>query len=224
MSARVGVITFPGTLDDVDAARAVRLSGAEAVSLWHADADLKGVDAVVVPGGFSYGDYLRCGAIAKFAPVMGEVVAAAGRGMPVLGICNGFQILCEAGLLPGALTRNAGLHFLCRDVWLKVDSVTTAWTSRFEWGAELLVPLKSGEGRYVASESVLDELEGEGRVVFRYADNPNGSMRDIAGISSVDGRVVGLMPHPEHATEALTGPSDDGLGIFYSALDAVLAA
>jgi phosphoribosylformylglycinamidine synthase len=224
VSARVGVITFPGTLDDVDAARAVRLSGAEAVSLWHADADLKGVDAVVVPGGFSYGDYLRCGAIAKFAPVMGEVVAAAGRGMPVLGICNGFQILCEAGLLPGALTRNAGLHFICRDVWLKVDSVTTAWTSRFEWGAELLVPLKSGEGRYVATESVLDELEGEGRVVFRYADNPNGSMRDIAGVSSANGRVVGLMPHPEHATEALTGPSDDGLGIFYSALDAVLAA
>ena len=224
MTARVGVITFPGTLDDVDAALAVRLSGAEAVSLWHADADLRGVDAVVVPGGFSYGDYLRCGAIAKFAPVMTEVVAAAGRGMPVLGICNGFQILCEAGLLPGALTRNAGLHFVCRDVWLKVDSITTAWTSRFEWGAELLVPLKSGEGRYVASESVLDELEGEGRVVFRYADNPNGSMRDIAGVSSADGRVVGLMPHPEHATEALTGPSDDGLGIFYSALDAVLAA
>ena len=222
MSARIGVITFPGTLDDVDAARAVRLAGAEAVILWHADADLKGVDAVVVPGGFSYGDYLRCGAIAKFAPVMGEVVAAAGRGMPVLGICNGFQVLCEAGLLPGALTRNAGLHFVCRDVWLKVDSITTAWTSRYEWGAELLVPLKSGEGRYVASEAVLDELEGEGRVVFRYADNPNGSMRDIAGISSANGRVVGLMPHPEHATEALTGPSDDGLGLFYSALDAVL--
>ena len=224
MSARVGVITFPGTLDDVDAARAVRLSGAEPVSLWHWDADLRGVDAVVVPGGFSYGDYLRCGAIAKFAPVMGEVVAAAGRGMPVLGICNGFQILCEAGLLPGALTRNAGLHFLCRDVWLTVDSVTTAWTSRFESGAELLVPLKSGEGRYVASESVLDELEGQGRVVFRYAENPNGSMRDIAGVSSANGRVVGLMPHPEHATEALTGPSDDGLGLFYSVLDAVLAA
>ncbi len=224
MSARVGVITFPGTLDDVDAARAVRLSGAEPVSLWHGDADLRGVDAVVVPGGFSYGDYLRCGAIAKFAPVMGEVVAAAGRGMPVLGICNGFQILCEAGLLPGALTRNAGLHFLCRDVWLTVDSVTTAWTSRFESGAQLLVPLKSGEGRYVASESVLDELEGEGRVVFRYAENPNGSMRAIAGVSSANGRVVGLMPHPEHATEALTGPSDDGLGVFYSVLDAVLAA
>ncbi|MGI9126478.1 MAG: phosphoribosylformylglycinamidine synthase subunit PurQ [Mycobacterium sp.] len=224
MSPRIGVITFPGTLDDVDAARAVRLSGAEAVSLWHADADLKGVDAVVVPGVFSYGDYLRCGAIAKFAPVMGEVVAAAGRGMPVLGICNGFQILCEAGLLPGALARNSGLHFVCRDVWLKVDSITTAWTSRFEWGAELLVPLKSGEGRYLASESVLDELEGEGRVVFRYAENPNGSMRDIAGVSSANGRVVGLMPHPEHATELLTGPSDHGLGIFYSALDAVLAA
>ena len=223
INARVGVITFPGSLDDVDAARAVRLAGAEAVSLWHGDADLKKVDAVVVPGGFSYGDYLRCGAIAKFAPVMGEVVAAAGRGMPVLGICNGFQILCEAGLLPGALTRNAGLHFICRDVWLKVDSITSAWTSRYEWGAELLVPLKSGEGRYVASESVLDELEGEGRVVFRYVDNPNGSMRDIAGVSSANGRVVGLMPHPEHATEPLTGPSDDGLGMFYSALDAVLA-
>lgn len=223
INARVGVITFPGTLDDVDAARAVRLAGAEAVSLWHGDHDLKGVDAVVVPGGFSYGDYLRCGAIAKFAPVMTEVIAAAGRGMPVLGICNGFQILCEAGLLPGALARNSGLHFICRDVWLKVDSITTAWTSRYEWGAELLVPLKSGEGRYVASESVLDELEGEGRVVFRYTDNPNGSMRDIAGISSANGRVVGLMPHPEHATEPLTGPSDDGLGMFYSALDAVLA-
>jgi len=224
MSARVGVITFPGTLDDIDAARAVRLAGAEAVSLWHADADLKAVDAVVVPGGFSYGDYLRCGAIAKFAPVMGEVVAEAGRGMPVLGICNGFQVLCEAGLLPGALTRNAGLHFICRDVWLQVASTTTAWTSRYEPGAELLVPLKSGEGRYVASESVLDELEAEGRVVLRYADNPNGSMRGIAGVSSANGRVVGLMPHPEHATEALTGPSDDGLGMFYSALDAVLAA
>ena len=222
INARVGVITFPGTLDDVDAARAVRLAGAEPVSLWHGDPDLKGVDAVIVPGGFSYGDYLRCGAIAKFAPVMGEVVAAAGRGMPVLGICNGFQILCEAGLLPGALARNAGLHFLCRDVWLKVDSISTAWTSRYERGAELLVPLKSGEGRYVASQSVLDELEGEGRVVFRYAENPNGSMRDIAGISSANGRIVGLMPHPEHATEPLTGPSDDGLGMFYSALDAVL--
>ena len=223
MSAKVGVITFPGTLDDVDAARAVRLAGAEAVALWHADSDLKGVDAVVVPGGFSYGDYLRCGAIAKFAPVMGEVLAAAGRGMPVLGICNGFQVLCDAGLLPGALTRNAGLHFICRDVWLQVASTATAWTSRYEPGADLLVPLKSGEGRYVASEPVLDSLEAEGRVVFRYADDPNGSMRGIAGVSSANGRVVGLMPHPEHATEALTGPSDDGLGMFYSVLDAVLA-
>lgn len=224
MTARVGVITFPGTLDDVDAARAARLAGAEVVNLWHADADLKGVDAVVVPGGFSYGDYLRCGAIARFAPVMGEVIAAAGRGMPVLGICNGFQVLCEAGLLPGALTRNAGLHFICRDVWLQVASNTTAWTTRYEMGAELLIPLKSGEGRFVASKSVVDEIEGEGRVVFRYVDNLNGSLNGIAGISSANGRVVGLMPHPEHATEPLTGPSDDGLGMFFSALDAVLVA
>jgi phosphoribosylformylglycinamidine synthase len=224
MTTRIGVITFPGTLDDVDAARAVRSVGAQAVSLWHADADLKGVEAVVVPGGFSYGDYLRCGAIAKFAPVMGEVIAAANQGLPVLGICNGFQVLCEAGLLPGALTRNAGLHFVCRDVWLRVASTSTSWTSRYEPDADLLIPLKSGEGRYVASADVLDELEGEGRVVFRYHDNLNGSLRDIAGISSASGRVVGLMPHPEHAIEALTGPSDDGLGLFYSALDAVLAA
>jgi phosphoribosylformylglycinamidine synthase len=225
VSSRIGVITFPGTLDDIDAARAVRLAGGEAVELWHGDGDLKGVDAVVVPGGFSYGDYLRAGAIARFAPVMGALVEAAGKGMPILGICNGFQVLCEAGLLPGALTRNNGLHFLCRDQWLKVESTSTAWSSRFEAGAEILVPLKSGEGRFVASDAVLDELEGEGRVVFRYAgDNPNGSMRAIAGIASADGRVVGLMPHPEHATEALTGPSDDGLGLFYSALDAVLAA
>ncbi|HEY5844527.1 MAG TPA: phosphoribosylformylglycinamidine synthase subunit PurQ [Mycobacterium sp.] len=217
-------MTFPGTLDDVDAARAARAVGAESVSLWHADADLKGVDAVIVPGGFSYGDYLRAGAIARFAPVMGEVITAAAKGMPVLGICNGFQVLCEAGLLPGALTRNVGLHFVCRDQWLRVDSTATAWTSRYEQGAEILVPLKSGEGRYVAGEAVLDELEGEGRVAFRYVENLNGSARDIAGISSANGRVVGLMPHPEHATEALTGPSDDGLGIFFSALDAVLAA
>jgi len=224
MTARVGVITFPGTLDDVDAARAVRFAGGEPVGLWHADADLKQVDAVIVPGGFSYGDYLRAGAIAKYAPVMGEVVRAAERGMPVLGICNGFQVLCEAGLLPGALTRNIGLHFICRDVWLEVASNTTAWTTRYDAGADILVPLKSGEGRYVAPERVLDELEGEGRVVFRYRENPNGSLRDIAGIASANGRVVGLMPHPEHAIDALTGPSDDGLGMFYSALDAVLAA
>lgn len=225
MTARIGVITFPGTLDDVDAARAVRLAGGEAIDLWHGDADLKGVDAVVVPGGFSYGDYLRTGAIAKFAPVMGEVVSAAATGMPVLGICNGFQILCEAGLLPGALTRNQGLHFVCRDQWLRVESNVTAWTSRYEPGAEILIPLKSGEGRYVASDETLEELQGDGRIVFTYAgDNPNGSQLDIAGIASANGRVVGLMPHPEHSVEALTGPSDDGLGLFYSALDAVMAA
>ncbi len=180
MSARIGVITFPGTLDDVDASRAVKLAGGEAVSLWHGDADLKGVDAVIVPGGFSYGDYLRCGAIARFAPVMGKVVEAAQKGMPVLGICNGFQVLCEAGLLPGALTRNAGLHFVCRDEWLKVESNTTAWTSRYEAGAEILIPLKSGEGRYQASEKVLDELEGEGRVVFRFA----GATRTVRSAAS----------------------------------------
>lgn len=223
MTARIGVVTFPGTLDDVDAARAARRVGAEPVSLWHADADLKSVDAVVVPGGFSYGDYLRAGAIARFAPVMTEVVEAARRGLPVLGICNGFQVLCEAGLLPGALTRNVGLHFICRDVWLRVASTSTAWTSRFEPDADLLVPLKSGEGRYVAPAEVIEELEGEGRVVFRYHENANGSLHDIAGVSSANGRVVGLMPHPEHAIEALTGPSDDGLGLFYSVLDGVLA-
>ena len=224
MSARIGVITFPGSLDDVDAVRAVRLAGAEAVNLWHGDPDLRAVDAVVVPGGFSYGDYLRAGAIARFAPVMTEVVRAAAAGLPVLGICNGFQVLCEAGLLPGALTRNDGLHFLCRDQWLRVESTATAWTTRYETGAEILVPLKSGEGRYVADDAVLDELEGEDRVVFRYVgSNPNGSMRAIAGVSSADGRVVGLMPHPEHATEKLTGPTEDGLGVFLSALDGVLA-
>ncbi|WP_067531200.1 phosphoribosylformylglycinamidine synthase subunit PurQ [Nocardia crassostreae] len=225
MSARIGVITFPGTLDDVDAARAVRLAGGEAVALWHADADLKGVDAVIVPGGFSYGDYLRAGAIARFAPVMGEVVAAAGKGMPVLGICNGFQILCEAGLLPGALTRNEGLHFVCRDQWLTVENTDTAWTSRYEPGAQILIPVKNAEGRFQATDTVLDELEGEGRVVFRYTGgNPNGSQRDIAGIASASGRIVGLMPHPEHSTEPLTGPSDDGLGMFFSVLDALVSA
>ncbi|WP_067819978.1 phosphoribosylformylglycinamidine synthase subunit PurQ [Nocardia inohanensis] len=225
MSARIGVITFPGTLDDVDAARAVKLAGGEAVSLWHADADLKKVDAIVVPGGFSYGDYLRAGAIASMAPVMGEVIKAAQGGMPVLGICNGFQILCEAGLLPGALTRNEGLHFVCRDQWLAVEQTDTAWTSRYEPGAQILVPVKNAEGRFQASDAVLDELEGEGRVVFRYAGgNPNGSQRDIAGITSANRRVVGLMPHPEHATEPLTGPSDDGLGLFFSVLDSLVSA
>ena len=180
---------------------------------------------MIVPGGFSYGDYLRAGAIARFAPVMGSVVDAAAKGMPVLGICNGFQVLCEASLLPGALTRNEGLHFICRDEWLKVQSNTTAWTTRFELGADILIPLKSGEGRYVAPQDKLEELEGEGRIVFTYSGgNPNGSSLDIAGISSADGRIVGLMPHPEHATEPLTGPSDDGLGLFYSVIDSVLAA
>jgi phosphoribosylformylglycinamidine synthase len=225
VSARIGVITFPGTLDDGDAARAVRLAGGEAVSLWHGDADLKGVDAVVVPGGFSYGDYLRAGAIARFAPVMGEVVKAAQGGMPVLGICNGFQVLCESGLLPGALTRNEKLHFVCRDQWLKVENTSTAWSNRYDAGAEILIPVKNAEGRYQAPADVLDRLEGEGRVVFRYVGgNPNGSQRDIAGICSENGRVVGLMPHPEHATEPLTGPSDDGLGIFYSALESIISA
>jgi len=225
MSVRVGVITFPGTLDDVDAARAARYAEAEAVPLWHGDPDLKGVDAVIVPGGFSYGDYLRCGAIARFAPVMGSVIEAAGKGMPVLGICNGFQILCEAGLLPGALIRNSGLHFVCKDQWLAVENNTTAWSSRYEKGAEILVPLKSGEGGYQATQSTVDELEGEGRVVFRYVgDNPNGSRNNIAGITSANGRVVGLMPHPEHAIDALTGPTDDGLGMFLSLMDAVVNA
>ncbi|MQA61897.1 MAG: phosphoribosylformylglycinamidine synthase subunit PurQ [Actinophytocola sp.] len=222
---KLGVITFPGTLDDVDAARAARYADAEAVPLWHGDADLRGVDAVIVPGGFSYGDYLRAGAIARFAPVMGEVIDAARNGMPVLGICNGFQVLCEAGLLPGALVRNHRLHFVCRDQWLRVEDTSTAWTTRYEPGAEILIPVKNGEGAFMADEATLDMLEGEGRVVFRYAgENPNGSRRDIAGIRSADGRIVGLMPHPEHAIDALTGPSDDGLGMFLSAVDALAPA
>ena len=221
---RIGVITFPGTLDDVDAARAVRLAGADPVALWHADRDLRGVDAVVVPGGFSYGDYLRAGAIAARAPIMDEVTAAADRGMPVLGICNGFQILCEAGLLPGALTRNSGLHFVCRDVVLRVESADTAWTSGFAAGQEIVVPLKSGEGRYVADAATLAALQDEGRIVFRYAAAaPNGAMHGIAGVASSNGRVVGLMPHPEHAIDPLTGPSADGLGLFTSVLAAVVS-
>jgi len=216
------VITFPGSLDDSDAARAVTRTGTEAVRLWHADADLRGVDAVIVPGGFSYGDYLRAGAIARFAPVMSLVVDAAKNGMPVLGICNGFQILCEAGLLPGALVRNAGLHFVCRDQRLRVENATTAWSSHYVPDDEVVIPVKNMEGRYVADKSTVDQLEAEGRVVFRYTGgNPNGSVRDIAGICSANGRVVGLMPHPEHAVDPLTGPSADGLGMFYSALDAL---
>ena len=224
-SCRIGVITFPGTLDDVDAVRAVRRAGAQPVSLWHADDDLQGVDAVVVPGGFSYGDYLRAGAIAAHQPVLRAVVDAARRGTPVLGICNGFQILCEAGLLPGALVRNAGLHFVCRDQRLRVETSATAWTRRYAPGAEIVVPLKSNEGRYVAEASTLAALETDGRVVMRYlGTSPNGAVHDIAGIASSDGRVVGLMPHPEHAIDSLTGPSTDGLDLFRSAVDAVLGS
>jgi phosphoribosylformylglycinamidine synthase len=222
---KVGVITFPGTLDDADAARAVRAAGGEPVALWHGDADLRGVTAVIVPGGFSYGDYLRAGAIARFAPVMTSVVEAARGGMPVLGICNGFQILCEAGLLPGALLRNGGLHFVCRDQALRVERTSTAWTGGFAEGAEIVIPVKNMDGRFAAARSTVDELEAEGRVVFRYAgSNPNGSVGDIAGICSADGRIVGLMPHPEHAIDPLTGPSADGLGMFRSALAAVVSA
>lgn len=218
---KIGVITFPGTLDDVDAARAARTAGAEVVSLWHADEDLRGVDAVVVPGGFSYGDYLRSGAISALAPVMRAVVDAANQGMPVLGICNGFQILTEAGLLPGALTRNQGLHFHCEDTYLEVANADTAWTREFEAGQRILIPAKHGEGRFQADAETVERLEEEGRVVFRYTDNFNGSVNGIAGITNEAGNVVGLMPHPEHAIDLLTGPSTDGLGLFVSALKVV---
>jgi phosphoribosylformylglycinamidine synthase I len=221
---RIGVITFPGSLDDRDAARAVRLAGAEPVSLWHGDRDLSGVDAAVLPGGFSYGDYLRCGAIARFSPVMSELVPAARAGLPVLGICNGFQILCEAHLLPGALTRNAGLRFVTRDLRLRVENAQTAWTRAYRAGQQLIVPLKSGEGAYAADPDTLADLEGSGQVVIRYADgNPNGSAASIAGVCNAAGNVVGLMPHPEHAVDGLTGPSADGLGFFASACTGVLA-
>jgi phosphoribosylformylglycinamidine synthase I len=223
MTPRVGVITFPGSLDDKDAARAVRLAGGQSVSLWHADADLHSVDAVVLPGGFSYGDYLRCGAIAKFAPVMGKLVDAANGGLPVLGICNGFQVLTESHLLPGALTRNDHLHFICRDQKLRIENNSSPWTSDFEIGQEILIPLKNGEGGYVADDKTLDELEGEGRVIARYLElNPNGSRRDIAGITNERGNVVGIMPHPEHAVEKLTGPTTDGLGFFTSLLSSLV--
>ncbi len=225
-AARVGIVTFPGTLDDQDAARAVRLAGAEAVPLWHADRDLRGVDAVFLPGGFSYGDYLRCGAISRFAPLMDELIPAARSGLPVLGTCNGFQILCEAHLLPGALTRNAGLHYICRDQRIRVENTGTAWTREFTPGQEIVLPIKHGEGRYVADAQTLAALERDGRVVFRYAgDNPNGSLNDIAGIANEAGNIVGLMPHPEHAVEELTGaPSVDGRGFFTSILKKLVNA
>jgi phosphoribosylformylglycinamidine synthase len=222
---RIGVVTFPGSLDDVDARRAVTLAGAEPVPLWHSEHDLHDVDAVILPGGFSYGDYLRCGAISRFAPVMTEVIRAADQGMHVLGICNGFQILCESHLLPGALIRNDHQRFVCRDQRLRIESNRTAWTSGYDAGAEVTIVLKNGEGSYVADERTLDMLEGEGRVVARYLDvNPNGSLRDIAGIANERGNVVGLMPHPEHAVEDLCGPGTDGLAFFTSVLRAAVDA
>ena len=218
---RIGVVTFPGSLDDVDARRAVRFAGGDAVALWHGEHDLHGVDAVVLPGGFSYGDYLRCGAISRFSPVMTEVIRVAEQGMPVLGICNGFQILCESHLLPGALIRNDHRKFGCVDQRLRIESNRTAWTQEYDEGVEVTLVLKNGEGGYVADEATLDMLDGEGRVVARYlGDNPNGSLRAIAGVSNAAGNVVGLMPHPEHAVEELCGPGTDGLGFFVSAIKA----
>jgi phosphoribosylformylglycinamidine synthase I len=216
VTVRVGVVTFPGSLDDADAARAARLAGAEPVSLWHASDSLD-VDAVILPGGFSYGDYLRCGAIARFSPVMGEVIREAGKGMPVLGICNGFQVLCEAHLLPGALIRNDRRTFVCRDQKLRVESTDTVWTCDFEAGDEIVIALKNGEGNFQADAETLRRLEGENQVVFRYLDvNPNGSINDIAGITNSRGNVVGLMPHPEHNVEELSGASTHGLSFFTS--------
>jgi phosphoribosylformylglycinamidine synthase len=230
---RIGVITFPGSLDDRDAQRAVRAAGAEAVALWHGDHDLSGVDALVLPGGFSYGDYLRCGAIASVSPIMNEVIDAAGKGMPVLGICNGFQMLTEARLLPGGLIRNDHGAFIRRDQRLRVESTDTAWTNGFAQGQEIVIPLKNGEGEYVASAETIERLEGEGLVAFRYLGvNPNGSLNDIAGVRNERGNVVGLMPHPEHATEPGFGPDTaaamrsgvDGLTFFTSAIAALQAA
>jgi phosphoribosylformylglycinamidine synthase subunit PurQ / glutaminase len=219
MTARIGVVTFPGSLDDRDAARAITLAGAAPISLWHADSDLYGVDAVVLPGGFSYGDYLRAGAIARFSAVMESVVKAAGDGLPVLGICNGFQVLCEAHLLPGALTRNQHLLFRNKDQHLRIEVTDTAWTRSFEPGQEVVIPVKNVDGCFVADQRTLDELEVEGRIVARYIKgNPNGSQRDIAAIRNAAGNVVGIMPHPEHAIEGLTGPSVDGLRVFTSVL------
>jgi phosphoribosylformylglycinamidine synthase len=227
MTTRIGVVTFPGTLDDRDALRAVRLAGAEGVPLWHTDRSLHQVDAVVLPGGFSYGDYLRAGAIARFAPVMESLVGAAKGGLPVLGICNGFQILTESHLLPGSMVKNNHLTFVCREQRLRVETNQTAWTNRFTPGQEITIPLKNQDGQFVASRSTLDHLEAEGRVVFRYQGwNPNGSRNDIAGVTNEAGNVVGLMPHPEHAVEAGFGPDStagprcgrDGIEFFASVI------
>ncbi|AVV41837.1 phosphoribosylformylglycinamidine synthase subunit PurQ [Streptomyces sp. ID05-04B] len=234
MTARIGVVTFPGSLDDRDTQRAIRLAGAEPVALWHKDKNLHQVDAVVLCGGFSYGDYLRAGAIARFSPVMEPLIEQAKAGLPVLGICNGFQILTEAHLLPGAMLGNDHLHFICRDQKLRVENAETAWTTDYTAGQEIHIPLKNMDGRYVADERTLDELEAEGRVAFRYlardgvADergNPNGSLRDIAGITNETGNVVGLMPHPEHAVEPLIGSGrTDGLPFFTSILKKLVNA
>lgn len=221
---KIGVVTFPGSLDDRDAARAVRAVGAESVALWHGDSDLHGVDAVILPGGFSYGDYLRCGAISRFAPVMSSIIDKAKSGLPVLGICNGFQVLCESHLLPGALTRNHELHFLCSDQTLIIENNSTAWTSSYQVGDEITIPLKNGEGSFQCDDSTLAHLEGEGLVVARYVgENPNGSRNLIAGITNERGNIVGLMPHPEHAIDSLTGPSADGLGFFTSILSQMVS-
>jgi phosphoribosylformylglycinamidine synthase len=226
VTTRVGVVTFPGSLDDRDAQRAVRLAGAEPVALWHRDKDLHQVDAVVLPGGFSYGDYLRAGAISRFSPVMESIIEQAKLGMPVLGICNGFQVLTESHLLPGAMLRNNHLHFICREQKLRVENAATAWTRDYQAGQEIYIPLKNMDGRYTADARTVAELEAEGRVVFRYLDmNPNGSINDIAGITNAAGNVVGLMPHPEHAVEPLIGTGGtDGLGFFTSVLKQLVNA
>ena len=230
---KIGVVTFPGTLDDRDAQRAVRLAGAEPVSLWHADTNLHSVDAVVLPGGFSFGDYLRCGAIAAQAPVMESIIDAANGGLPVLGICNGFQVLVESHLLPGGLIRNEHQHFICRDQKLIVENVDTAWTNGFKLGQEITIPLKNGEGGYIADSETLSRLEGEGLIAFRYSDlNPNGSVNNIAGLKNKKGNVVGLMPHPEHAVEPGFGPDTsvamrsgvDGLTFFTSVVNYMMQA
>jgi len=216
--ARVGVVTFPGSLDDGDAARALRAAGAQPVALWHASDSIDDVVAVVLPGGFSYGDYLRCGAIARFAPIMADVVRAAKHGVPVLGICNGFQILCEAGLLPGTMMRNEQQLFTCVEQTLRVETISTAWTCDYLPKSVVTIPLKNGEGNYRADEDTLKMLEDNHQVAFRYLGNPNGSSNDIAGVVNRAGNVVGLMPHPEHAVDPLTGVGSDGLSMFKSVL------